>query len=77
MHKLGANLDALDCRGQTPLIVASLQGYVEVVKVLHEVKADLNLRSHNGRTAIFSATASGHTEVLKVPCILLILVILK
>ena len=66
MIELGAgNLDALDGRGDTALILASGYRNVEMVKLLHEAKADLNACGRYG-TALHRAADIGHTEMLKV-----------
>ena len=68
LHKLGANLDAVDEKGRTALIIATLKGDVELVKVLHDAKADLNVRAKSGMTALFAVARASRrqTDMLKV-----------
>ena len=68
MIELGAgNLDALDGRGDTALILASGYRNVEMVKLLHEAKADLNACGrYDYSTAFHCAVQNGDTEMLKV-----------
>ena len=64
--ELGAgNLDALNGDGDTALVLASVKGNIEMVKLLHEAKADLNTCGHYG-TALHRAVQNGRTEMLKV-----------
>ncbi len=50
--------------GATPLLVASLKGHAEVVRVLLDHGADASLRTSDGRTSSQVATKYGHTEVM-------------
>ena len=65
MIEAGTNLDAMDEDGDTALAVASGDGNIGMVKLLHEAKADLNVRGWLG-TALHGAVAKGHTQMLKV-----------
>ena len=66
MIELGAvNLDALDKDGETALILASANGNIEMVTLLHEANADLNACGRYG-TALHCAVDYDHTEMLKV-----------
>ena len=58
-------MDAMDEDGDTALAVASGDGNIGMVKLLHEAKADLNVCGRYG-TALHRAVKNGHTEVLKV-----------
>ena len=66
LHELGADcLDAVDKHDTTALMVASREGHVESVKLLHAMKADVNICGELG-TAMHWAVVGGHTEMLKV-----------
>ena len=49
----------------SPLILASHNGYTEIVKLLLEAGADVNHKSFDGATALILASRNGHTEVVK------------
>ena len=63
MIQLGAKLDSQDA--EILSTVASSEGDIEMVKLLHEAKADLNKCGHDG-TALHRAVLDGHTKMLKV-----------
>ena len=58
-----ADVNAKDLDGRTPLIVASQEGYVEVVRTLLAAKADVNAKAANGFTAVIIASQNGHMDV--------------
>lgn len=51
--------------GINPLIAASSEGHVEIVKQLIAAKADINAKDKDGTTALMAASARGHLEVVK------------
>lgn len=61
----GANLDASLQRGETPLIVAALEGHSEVVKFLIARGATVKARNDRGFTALHAAAYRGHLAVVK------------
>jgi ankyrin repeat protein len=61
----GANVNARDANGLTPLIVASYQGSWPMINELLKKGADVNLRSNIGKTALMVATQNGHEPVVK------------
>lgn len=72
----GVEADAVNWHGLTPLLAASSNGYVEVVKELLGAGARVNARysfvgfdypqaDYNGWTALLSASRNGHVEVVK------------
>lgn len=50
---------------ETPLMIASEYGYVEVVKKIIDKKVDLNFKNNQGITAIHRAINYNHTDVVK------------
>ena len=59
------NVDAVDERGVTALMLASKKGHLDSVQYLHEIKADVNICGASG-TAMHGAASGGHTDMLKV-----------
>ena len=51
--------------GLTPLMLASINGSLEVVKVLLENKAAINATTEDGQTALIHASRNGHLEIVK------------
>jgi len=51
--------------GQTPLMVASENGYTEIVQLLLEKGADVNAETNDGKTALMYAAAKGRTEIVQ------------
>jgi Ankyrin repeats (3 copies) len=62
----GANIDARDFLGATPLQYASLHGQKSVVELLTTRGATVNAQSSFGKTALHLAAAAGNKEVVKV-----------
>ncbi len=63
--KKGANIEAQNKYQNTPLIVASLNGCLEVVKFLIEKGANIEANGNYGSTAFLRACKAGHLEVVK------------
>ncbi|MDH3285529.1 MAG: ankyrin repeat domain-containing protein [Acidobacteriota bacterium] len=61
----GADLDARNRMGNTPLIIASAQGRRDVVETLLRHGADPDLRGDQRRTALMAAAAAGRIEVVR------------
>ncbi len=64
----GIDFNAQDEDGDTPLMLACLEGHVEIVSLLlkHGPQSQLNLRDHEQETALFLAAGQGHLDVIKI-----------
>ena len=62
----GANVDAADCLGATPLHVAACHNHKDFVDILAHSKigANVNSKSFNGSTPLHSAAACGAVDVI-------------
>jgi len=63
--KIGANVNAKDSYGYTPLLYASRYNKLEVVKLLLKAGADINVRN-KGDTALILAFINGHEEIVDI-----------
>jgi ankyrin repeat protein len=61
----GANVNAADRSGNTPLIWAARAGQTEAVKVLLAAGADVNLKNLAGLTPLMDAARRGYSETSK------------
>jgi ankyrin repeat protein len=61
----GADPNARDREGRTPLMVAALAGNADAMRALLRGGADVNARSNAGRTALMDAAAAGHLEAVR------------
>lgn len=61
----GANIEARDGRGATPLLVATHHNHGAVAKVLIEAGADVNAKDSIQDSPYLYAGARGHDEILK------------
>jgi len=48
-----------------PLIIASREGYIEIIKLLIGAKAEINAKDGIGNTALIEAAQNGHIEIVK------------
>ena len=61
----GMNPNASDAKtGDTALIYASLNGNVQIVRLLLSYNVNINAKSNNGFTAMAAAVFSGHAKVM-------------
>jgi len=61
----GAQLEAKDTDGWTPLHRAACQGHVEIVRLLCDRGADVESRSNDGYRPLQNAASNGHISVVK------------
>lgn len=61
----GAQVDAADGDGWTPLHIAACHGYRDVAELMVVKGADVDAADGNGRTPLFYADENGHREVAK------------
>lgn len=61
----GADLEARNMDGMTPLIVASFNGYGSTILMLLLSGANRSARDNEGRTALYAAASEGRTEIVK------------
>ena len=60
----GADVNAKDNDGDTPLIWASCEGHTEIVKLLLAHGADVNTKDNDGGTPLYYASSRGYIEVV-------------
>lgn len=65
LYQKGANLNAKDRDGNTPLILASISRWSEGVATLIRLKAQVNAQNRLGETALLKAVQSRATDVAK------------
>jgi NAD(P)-dependent dehydrogenase (short-subunit alcohol dehydrogenase family) len=61
----GAELNAADQSGATPLIVATTFGHTEAAKILIAAGADVNMQNNDGSTALLVAALLCRTEIVE------------
>ena len=61
----GADVNAKDERGRTPLHAAALNGRSDAVKALIAAGADVNAKDERGKTPLHLAAERGHAETAK------------
>lgn len=62
----GADIEAKDEEGNTPLLCAALNGHELVVQILLEKGADHGVKNNLGNTALMSAVLRGRDNIVKV-----------
>lgn len=60
----GAEIEARDAQGRTPLFVAASSGSAQIVRALVLAGADVNARSNSGATPLMLAASSGSLEAV-------------
>jgi len=61
----GAEVDARDEIGKTPLIIAADKGYFPIVQLLIQNGADINAQHNLHWTALMFAAGNGHSAIVK------------
>ena len=62
----GADVNATDERGSTPLLEAARYGHDDIVRVLIAAGADVKAQDKDGKTALMLAVQGTHDEVVRV-----------
>jgi uncharacterized protein len=62
----GADVNATDERGSTPLLEAARYGHEDVCRVLIAAGANLKSKDRDGKTALMLAVQGNHDEVVRV-----------
>ena len=62
----GADVNARDERGNTPLLEAARFGHEDICRVLIGAGADVKAKDKDGRTALMLAVQNNHDDVVRV-----------
>ena len=62
----GADVNATDERGSTPLLEAARYGHDDVTRVLIAAGADVKAKDNEGNTALTLAVRGNHDEVVRI-----------
>jgi len=62
--KAGADINAKNEYGDTPLIVASRYNQMDIVKLLIKAGADINIKNKGGNTALMIAFRYGYEDIV-------------
>jgi ankyrin repeat protein len=63
--RAGADVNARDTNGDTPLIISAFHGLSETAEILLEQGADLNAKNNLGNTALMEAAAMNKAETIR------------
>lgn len=59
------DINSIDDKGYTPLMIASLHGHLGIVKMLIDRNADVNIQSEDGHTALSQAVFGRHIDIVE------------
>ena len=62
----GADVNATDERGNTPLLEAARYGHEDICRVLIAAGADIKAKDKDGKTALMLAVENNHDDVVRV-----------
>ena len=62
----GADVNATDERGSTPLLEAARYGHEDISRVLIAAGANLKAKDKDGKTALMLAVQNNHDDVVRV-----------
>lgn len=65
LYLLGADINAPDAYGYTPLMNAAMLGRYDVVAALIDAGADIQKKGQFGYTALHAAAQNGHLDVVQ------------
>jgi hypothetical protein len=65
LEQLGADKEAKEAGGQTPLHVAAVEGHVEAIKALVQLGVNKEAKEAGGQTPLHVAAFNGHVEAIK------------
>lgn len=65
INSSNVNLDWQDNNGKNSLMISSVQGYEEMVKLLIDNGAKLNMRDNSGKTALIYASRKSNTRIIQ------------
>ena len=58
-------VNSVNLKGKTPLHVAALKGYTDIVKYLVENGTDINISDNEGKTPLRNAAFHGHIDIVR------------
>jgi ankyrin repeat protein len=58
------NVNAKSDNGKTPLMIASINGQIEITKILLKANADVTIKDEDSKTAIIMASENGYTGIV-------------
>jgi uncharacterized protein len=61
----GADVNARDDRGSTPLLEAARYGHDDICRLLIAAGADVKVKDHDGKTALMLAVQGNHDDVVR------------